>query len=249
VVALDGRPYALGPAIVRVQDRTGLLPLTVAQPDQVAKLLEQRQVPEKDATALADALADYGDADDLTRLNGAEAKDYEAAGRPPPRNAPLLTPWEVRSVMGWQRRPDLWAAGDPVARLLTAGSGASTVNPNTAPVDVLMAMPGLDRAGVQRVVRARQKAPLRGVDDLVRLAGNAQTLEPSRYTFVSDGSFRIEIMVPGRPLIREVAGQVTPQDERSPWRIDYVLDLPGKDVLRPGPPAGDALPVFPAPAP
>ena len=56
--------------------------------------------PEK-ADALADAIEDWRDEDDLKRLNGAERREYAAVGRPDaPANAMYQTIDDVRSVLG-----------------------------------------------------------------------------------------------------------------------------------------------------
>ncbi|WP_439817103.1 general secretion pathway protein GspK [Zavarzinia sp. CC-PAN008] len=242
-LALDGRSYRLGTVLVRVQDLTGLQSLAALDDQMIGRILRGRGLESGPGGRLADTLADYVDADSEQRLNGAEADDYPDGQSP--RNAALVTPWEVRSVLGWDRWPALWPAADPVPRLFYAGGGG-LLNPNTAPEELLRLVPGLDAAGARRLVRARQGTPLRGPDDLARLAGNPQTLDLSRYTFLPDGSFRIELVADGRARVREVAGRVTPQDERSPWHIDYVLDLPGGNAARPKP--GDAVAPFPGTA-
>jgi general secretion pathway protein K len=87
----------------------------------------------KEAQNLTDALADWIDADDLRRLNGAERQEYEAAGRPgSPRNRPFETVEELALVLGWDRiaelKPD-WA------NVFTVwGSGRIDVNEASAEI-------------------------------------------------------------------------------------------------------------------
>ncbi len=75
-----------------------------------------------DATALADALADWVDADSLKHLNGAEQEDYEALGLTiVPKNRPFQSIDEMGNVLGIKqlekRKPDwrnfftVWSEG------------------------------------------------------------------------------------------------------------------------------------------
>lgn len=95
------------------------------------------QWPELEARRL-----DYQDPDSLFRLGGAEAEDYRRKGLPPPTNRPLATPLEVRRVMGWGKALEGLDDGQLVSRLTTARN--VMVNVNTAPPDVLQALPGVD---------------------------------------------------------------------------------------------------------
>ncbi|MDJ0739726.1 MAG: type II secretion system protein GspK [Gammaproteobacteria bacterium] len=73
-VRLDG-----GDVVWSVQNAAGLLNLNTASSGQLSALLRRFGVPSVRATALGDAVADWRDADDLRRLDGAEDRDYLAA--------------------------------------------------------------------------------------------------------------------------------------------------------------------------
>lgn len=135
---LDGTVYAgLGAIHLQVQDEAGLVSLADASGSGPGVLLASARVSVPQRASLIAALKDYIDADDLRRLNGAESREYERAGRPPPPGRPLLTPREVWRVYGWSGLPanvrgqiEDWAT--------TGYTGA--LNLNTAPVPLLTSL-------------------------------------------------------------------------------------------------------------
>lgn len=93
-------------------------------------------VPADSRAPLIDKLQDYIDADSLRRLNGAEARDYAEAGREPPADAPLRTPWEVRRILDWDK-VDKIAREDSRWPVLASTAPVDGFNVNTAPRDLL----------------------------------------------------------------------------------------------------------------
>jgi len=86
---------------------------------------------------LIDAIADWRDADDLKRPNGAEEPDYRAAGlKYKPANAPFDTVGELQRVIGMT--PEIFAR---IADSLTVYSRQTGINPFTASRNVLLAIP------------------------------------------------------------------------------------------------------------
>jgi len=106
------------------------------------------------ASHMMDAIADWRDADDLKRPNGAEAPDYQAAGlKYTPANAPFETIGEVARVLGMTP-----AVFSRIAGSLTVYSRSSGVNPATASRDVLLAMPNATPEVVDTFIAARNDA-------------------------------------------------------------------------------------------
>lgn len=106
------------------------------------------------AVRLLDAVADWRDADDLKRPSGAEAQDYQAAGRKYlPSNAPFETIGEVSRVLGMT--PAIFKR---IAGSLTVYSQSRGVNPATASRDVLLAMPSATPEAVDTFIKARAEA-------------------------------------------------------------------------------------------
>ncbi len=107
---VDDTPYAMAEShFVSIQDARGLLNLnSLRAADGVALLRSCGVERDEQAHALVDALADYVDADDLKRLNGAEALDYSAQQSLPPANRALLSVGEVWRVLGWNKIKTDW---------------------------------------------------------------------------------------------------------------------------------------------
>jgi general secretion pathway protein K len=154
----DGTVYAWtygGGAIrVAVQSEAGKIDLNTADDSLLRDLFlsaswtgpdgEPEGIDEAGAGALTDAVRDFADPDDLTRLNGAEDRDYAAAGLPwDAKDAPFEAVAELQQVLGMTAL--LYAA---VAPALTIYTGATGVDARLAPRDVLLALPGGEAAGV-----------------------------------------------------------------------------------------------------
>ncbi|MCG8043869.1 MAG: type II secretion system protein GspK [Candidatus Thiodiazotropha endolucinida] len=80
----NGQLYQLqtaqGELEVSIRNASGLLDLNKASSDQLNRLFGLISDDPEERNALVDRLHDWRDADDLRRLNGAEDKDYRAAG-------------------------------------------------------------------------------------------------------------------------------------------------------------------------
>jgi len=236
-VALDDRPYAFGQAVVQLQDARGLISLETADDEQLGRLLALYGLPPERRAVLIDTLRDYTDADDLRRLNGAEAPEYAAAHLPPPRNAPLLSPMELRAVYGWAEVDALWRGGpaapgpgqpsasfgqaraliEPITSYLTA-SGLVALNPNTAPAAVLQTLPGITPELAQAIVTRRQLEPV-SADLVDRLAGGGLLGLPPRLIAFPADSLRLTLRVAGQPWSDRYNVRLTPRGEEAPWRI------------------------------
>jgi len=128
----DGTVYEVMFSEVRlriaVTDEAGKIDLNAASGDLIGKLLRAAGIEDDRAAALADAILDWRDPDDLHRLNGAEEDDYRAAGSSYlPRNGPFKSSDEVALVAGMQ--PAYFAA---IRNAVTVYSGSASVNPAVA---------------------------------------------------------------------------------------------------------------------
>ncbi|MCH9013875.1 MAG: general secretion pathway protein GspK, partial [Proteobacteria bacterium] len=111
----DGTVYAWafggGEVRISIQDEGGKIDLNGA-PDELLRGLflaaawtgpdgEILGLDPSEADALVDAIRDFADADDLKRLNGAEDRDYEAAGLPwGAKDAAFTAVEELQQVLG-----------------------------------------------------------------------------------------------------------------------------------------------------
>ncbi|QNN79182.1 general secretion pathway protein GspK [Pseudoxanthomonas mexicana] len=125
---------------VRIIDETGKVDLNQADVPLLSRLMQALGEPPDAGDALAAAIVDWRDADDLSQpVGGAEDGDYAAAGRPyGAKDAPFETIAELEQVLGMT--PDLYARLEP---FLTLYSGRGQPDATYAQGPVLVAM-GMD---------------------------------------------------------------------------------------------------------
>ena len=125
---------------VRIIDETGKVDLNQADVPLLSRLMQVLGEPPDASDALAAAIVDWRDADDLGQpVGGAEDGDYAAAGRPyGAKDAPFETIAELEQVLGMT--PDLYARLEP---FLTLYSGRGQPDATYAQGPVLVAM-GMD---------------------------------------------------------------------------------------------------------
>ncbi|HVB83665.1 MAG TPA: helix-hairpin-helix domain-containing protein [Rhodanobacteraceae bacterium] len=242
-IRLDGRVYrGLGDSQFALQDDRGRLSIDWAVAGTYDNLLRQLKVPVDQRGVLTDRLLDYQDSDDLPRLNGAEAPTYLQRGLPPPPNRPLLTPFELRRVLGWEKYLGAWSDADLARRLSTVRS--VSINVNTAPASVLAMLPGVTPAMAQRMVAYRDLSPVNGYEEAQQLLPGL----PPETDLVALYPGPSGTLVSGPDGVGEVwqlHWTLTPYEHGGqPWRIDDAvrLDDSGAEMAgRAGRPAGAAF--------
>ena len=189
---LDGAWYLVGgsSASLSLQDEAGLFNLN--SPDQQALGLLLERGGRRDGAALAAALMDYADADDLTRDRGAEAREYARAGLQPPADRPLASRWEALEVLGWRglERNAVW-------NWFSAGSDEVALNINTAPEPVLEAALG-DRRRAEMIIRQREASPLTDVAQVEALTGGTARANGVPFAVSPGRSFRVQAVFGSR---------------------------------------------------
>ena len=147
-----------------------------------------QSLDEAAAAALVDAVRDFADPDDLTRLNGAEDRDYLAAGLPwGAKDAAFEAVEELQQVLGVTA--PLYQA---VAPALTVYTGAAGVDARLAPRHVLLALSvaaggatGTETAAAQIVddyLTARAEAPAGAVPAFPAAEGQRARARARVYT-------------------------------------------------------------------
>ena len=153
----EGRPYEIpfGDAVVHVElpAESGKIDLNTAGDELLQGLFVSAGLDLDRATALSDAIQDWRDADDNTRPHGAEAPDYKSAGLSyVPRNAPFQTVSEVQQVFGMTY--EIYSRIEPA---VTIYAGGTTPNAAYAPLQALLALPGMTPDLAQQLIQARQQ--------------------------------------------------------------------------------------------
>lgn len=179
----DGSAVAtveIGGAEVRywIRDECGKIDLNTARGGLILGLLLANQVPETQATSIAQAILDWRDPDSRRRPRGAEDRDYAAAGRAyGARDGLFESIDELQQVLGMTTVLYRRLAADVTVDCLNAG-----VEPLAASPTVLAAIPNLDPLAVAAFLRARRSAAAGDV------TGEPPTLAASgRYVEGSEG--------------------------------------------------------------
>jgi general secretion pathway protein K len=132
-----------------IEDEGGKIDLNRGHPNHLRELLHQLGIEEYDQ--LADAIADFRDADDSRRNKGAEWPDYRAQGLPyVAHNRPFRAVSELRLVLGMSE--EYFRLLEPYVTVYSRRRG---VDPRYAPEMVLRAIPGLDEASLDTILEQR----------------------------------------------------------------------------------------------
>jgi general secretion pathway protein K len=161
------------------------------------------------APEMADALSDWRDADDDPLPLGAERAWYESAGRIVPRNGPLADVGELGRVRGFEDTSGL----DSVA---TTEPGR--VSLATAPVSVLMSVPGITRETAEEIVALQAAgAPL---NDLLSVTASISEASVSALAARYPDAVRATTPDPEAWLVRvRVSRGVPAVSVRLEWRV------------------------------
>jgi general secretion pathway protein K len=143
-------------ARLSILDVSGLIDLNRAQDELLQGLFESVGVEPKDAVKLVSAMVDFRDPDDERRDDGAEDRDYEAAGLGHgAKDAPFESVDELMQVIGMM--PDIFEAVRPA---ITVHSRRPGINPLFAPRAAMVAIPGIDPGEVDAFLATRARSGL-----------------------------------------------------------------------------------------
>jgi general secretion pathway protein K len=157
----DGREYQFqfddARVQVRIDDVSGQVDLNAATPDVLTKLFLAAGADATQAQALADAVQDWRDADDLAHPHGAEADVYKRAGlKWLPRNGPFRSGDELARVYGMSD-----ALYRKLADSVTVYSGRNFPDQQYAgPLALAAARDGDLAAATRAVEQRRSRMPL-----------------------------------------------------------------------------------------
>ena len=152
----DGRPYTLEIQDVKVEvevtDERGKLNINSADETTLTQLFSANGMASDEAIYLAAAVLDWVDVDEVERPNGAEIDAYNSLGLPVgPGNRNFVMIEEVLQVLGMSF--DLYVKIEPG---LTVFSNSATPDPAFAPVEALLALPGMTEEDALNFLEERQ---------------------------------------------------------------------------------------------
>jgi general secretion pathway protein K len=167
---------------IRVVNEASLIDLNRASRGLLESLFAAVGLGEDQASALADAIEDWRDPDDLTQLNGAEDGDYEDAGRSyGAKDGRFDSVEELQLVLGVDQ--DLYHT---LAPALTVDSGRSNPDPEFAPPLVQAALQGISLEEAQLKQQEQDRLAESGDSDRGTV-GRGGPLYRIRVTRLSDG--------------------------------------------------------------
>jgi hypothetical protein len=223
-LALDGTAYRYANGTIALQDERGLFNLNDAGPGTMQYFLGMYDIPKPDRVRLFDTLMDYlGKGGPFLRMQGATQDDYARSGRPPPRHAPLLTPWEPLRVLGWDTQ-HMWTGAIAFPEMISV-SPPQGVNPNTAPPLVLRGIPELSGEAVKKLMNYRKSRPIHDFYQMQDITGETIRISPLLVAPFPSGSLRVRAMFKDDPRIHVLSISLTPT-ALAPYRIDFALELP-----------------------
>ena len=245
-VAMDGSVHrGFGNTRFALQDDRGLLAVNWAPPALLEAFVGADRKKVKPISTLMSLLLDYQDPDDLYRLNSAERQAYELAGRAPPSNRSLVTPLELRRIIGWDAALADLTDVDLVNSIAVIRS--SHININTAPARVLRTLPGVDKAMAERLIAVRSVRPFTSEAEYFQLVG-ALTVDEELLSLYPMPSGTLKLWSPEGGPVEVLHWTLTPRaDGGRPWREDYEFILPGDQATTRGPARVVAAKVFAEP--
>ena len=150
--------YESIPIKVEIRDESGKIDINTAVDPLLRGFLASMGVGAEEVSKLIDAVADWRDADNLKRVDGAEEPEYRAAGLSyRPANAPFQAIEELQLVLGM--RPEIYRK---LAPFITVYSRQPGINATLAPREVLMAVPGVNAQIVDAYIARREQARAAG---------------------------------------------------------------------------------------
>ncbi len=161
----DGTPYegkiGNGSYSVKIMDESGKIDINTAPELLLRSFLFNFGLKDNVVDTVVDSIMDWKDADDLTRLHGAES-DYYSSLNPPykAKNANFDTVEELLLVKGVTREL-LYGNSEKkgIIDFITVNSKRNQINISAAPKEVLMAVPGITPEIADDIISKRETQP------------------------------------------------------------------------------------------
>lgn len=159
----DGESFSLsfeqGKVELILRNESGKIDINQASEALLVRLFEGHGLPLEQSEALAGAIADWRDKDDLVRLHGAEDEDYLAAGLAyGAADSAFTSVSELHKVLGMNEN---------IYRQIEADVTIYSKNPGVvakvAPLSVLLAISNLERSTLQHYIDERRRTHRAGL--------------------------------------------------------------------------------------
>jgi general secretion pathway protein K len=187
-------------------------------------LLVNSGVEKEAADTIVDSILDWKDADDLTRLHGAESDYYMSLPNPyKAKNANFDNLEELLLVKGMTSEILYGNEEKPgLINFITLYSNTNTININTAAPEVLKAIPFMSDDDVQQIMNYRN------ADNTKKDGTNIQTALAGDYAkisqYVSTGDSNVYAI--------EVLGYNEKDDDKKGYPLKAIIMIEGNDRYR-----------------
>ncbi|MEW6714611.1 MAG: hypothetical protein AB1306_05930 [Nitrospirota bacterium] len=195
----DGTPYRVdtdnGGCLVSITDESGKVDINRASEVILRGLFRGLGLEDEDADIAVDSILDWKDADDLHRLHGAESDYYMSLPNPyKAKNAGFETLEELIMIRGITPEILYGEVGKRgVIDLLTLYSNTGKINLNTAPREVLLAIPGITSETADAIMLKRESGEKINIPEI--LGQNYSLADPYVNASLSDsGIFTIDAL-------------------------------------------------------
>jgi general secretion pathway protein K len=141
-------------------------------------LLVNLGVKKEDADTIVESILDWKDGDELRRLHGAESDHYMSLPNPyRSKNGAFDTVEELLMVKGITPEILYGSGGKPgIFNLVTVRGRAGGINVNSAPREILAALPGMTSETADRIIELRKLAEMKSQEDVRSAVGGAFAL-------------------------------------------------------------------------
>jgi general secretion pathway protein K len=185
----DGTTYSFefeqGVVTINIVNETGKIDLNTAHSELLHGLINSIELPEENDLTLLQSILDWRDKDNLVRNYGAEDEDYRQRDyHYGAKDGPFNSLSELQLVMGMTT-----AIYNQLKPALTIYSHQSGINPDSAPKEALLAIPGISEAQVDDFLQSRSNrvdtitpASLLGINAKYLSNSNGQV-----FTIISEG--------------------------------------------------------------
>lgn len=208
---LDGTPYTGefggGYYEVKIMDEFGKVDINTAPDVLLKNLLIQLGLKNEESDAIVDAIMDWKDADDLRRLNGAESDYYMTLPNPyKAKNSNFDSVEELIFVKGITDEFLYGGQGKKgLVEFITVHSKSPQVSINSAPREVLLAVPGITQEMADNIISYRENKritnpsevgiPMESNQYLSYIDSNTFTIDSTGFKGAGKGGYTIRATV------------------------------------------------------
>jgi general secretion pathway protein K len=241
---VDGRPYRIpleqGYVEVRVVDEGGKIDVNKATRSDLVRVLLSLGIEGSVRDTIADSILDWRDKNNFHHLNGAEDDYYGSLPEPyEAKDGPMDTVDELLWVkgvtkeifygenyhmpLGSEEEEDSPRVG--LEDVFTVFTDSVRVNINTAPLKVLLSLPGMEEETARTIIDVREEKEFQSMGDFTLVGGKLAPTISKYITFASPKVYTIEAIgrLEGSPAIHSIKG-VVKIEGKSVYKILYWKD-------------------------